>query len=118
MPKHKEDVLLSILISSIPSRFDILRPLIEKLMAQIGDRENVEFLSLMDNKSLHIWEKRNELMLIARRTCMNWLVDDDAENYVDMLTQTIQDNPEVDVISFNQICFPNVVGANVFCKNG
>ncbi len=120
MPKNKDNIKLSILILSIPSRFDIVRPLIEKLIVQIGDREDVEILSLMDNKSLHIWEKRNELMRIARGTHMTWLDDDDdvAENYVDKLTQTIQDNPEVDVISFNQKCFLNGVEANVFAKMG
>ena len=120
MPKNKDCIKLSILILSIPSRFDIVRPLIDKLMTQIGDRDDVEILSLMDNKSLHIWEKRNELMRIARGTHMTWLDDDDdvAENYVDKLTQTIQDNPEVDVISFNQRCFLNGVEANVFAKMG
>ena len=43
MPKNKDNIKLSILILSIPSRFDIVRPLIEKLMKQIGEREDVYF---------------------------------------------------------------------------
>ena len=120
MPKNKDNIKLSILILSIPSRFDIVRPLIDKLLLQIGDREDVEVLSLMDNKSLHIWEKRNELMRIARGTHMTWLDDDDdvADNYVDKLTEAIEANPNVDVISFDQMCYLNGVEARVFAKMG
>ena len=120
MPKNKDNIKLSILILSIPSRFDIVRPLIDKLMRQIGDREDVEILSLMDNKSLHIWEKRNELMNIARGTYLIWLDDDDdvSENYVSKLTETIALNPNVDVISFDQMCYLNGVEARVFARMG
>lgn len=120
MPKNKDNIKLSILILSIPSRFDVVRPLIDKLMTQIGDREDVEILSLMDNKSLHIWEKRNELMRIARGTHMTWLDDDDdvADNYVDKLTEAIEANPNADVISFDQMCYLNGVEARVFAKMG
>jgi hypothetical protein len=120
MPKNKDSIKLSVLILSIPSRFDVVRPLIDKLMTQIGDREDVEILSLMDNKSLHIWEKRNELMRIARGTHMTWLDDDDdvADNYVDKLTEAIEANPNADVISFDQMCYLNGVEAKVFAKMG
>tara|TARA_R110000782_G_scaffold102791_5_gene190196 strand:+ start:27915 stop:28541 length:627 start_codon:yes stop_codon:yes gene_type:complete len=120
MPKLKENIKLSILILSIPSRFDIVKPLIEKVLAQIGDREDVEVISLMDNKSLHIWEKRNALMGIARGTHLTWLDDDDdiADNYVDKLTETIETNPNVDVISFNQTCYLNGMEARVFARMG
>jgi len=120
MPKNKDNIKLSILILSIPSRFDIVRPLIDKLMIQIGDREDVEILSLMDNKSLHIWEKRNELMRMARGTHMTWLDDDDdvADTYVDKLTESIETNPSADVISFDQMCYLNGVEAKVFAKMG
>jgi len=107
MPKNKDNIKLSILILSIPSRFDIVRPLIDKLIKQIGDREDIEILSLMDNKSLHIYEKRNELLKIARGSHLIWLDDDDdvSDDYVATLTKAIQDNPFVDVVSFNQICY-------------
>jgi len=120
MPKNKDNIKLSILILSIPSRFDIVRPLIDKLMKQIGEREDVEILSLMDNKSLHIWEKRNELMKIARGTHITWLDDDDnvSDNYVSKLTETIVLNPNADVISFDQMCYLNGIEARVFAKMG
>ena len=120
MPKNKDDIKLSILILSIPSRFDIVRPLIEKLMKQIGEREDVEILSLMDNKSLHIWEKRNELMRIARGSHITWLDDDDdvSDEYVSKLTKTIEGNPNVDVISFDQVCYLEGKEARVFAQMG
>jgi len=120
MPKNKDDIKLSILILSIPSRFDIVRPLIDKLMRQIGEREDVEILSLMDNKSLHIWEKRNELMRIARGSHITWLDDDDdvSDEYVSKLTETIESNPNVDVISFDQMCYLNGAEARVFAEMG
>tara|TARA_R110002110_G_scaffold112428_1_gene279531 strand:+ start:3086 stop:3718 length:633 start_codon:yes stop_codon:yes gene_type:complete len=120
MPKNKDNIKLSILILSIPSRFGIVRPLIDKLMRQIGEREDVEILSLMDNKSLHIWEKRNELMRIARGSHITWLDDDDdvSDEYVSKLTETIESNPNVDVISFDQMCYLNGMEARVFAEMG
>ena len=120
MPKNPDDIKFSILILSIPSRFDILKPLLNKLMVQIGDREDVEILSLMDNKSLHIYEKRNELMKIARGSHLAWLDDDDdvSDNYVSKITEAIEKNTDADVISFNQLCFLEGREARVFAKMG
>tara|TARA_R100000458_G_scaffold11747_2_gene9544 strand:+ start:11693 stop:12319 length:627 start_codon:yes stop_codon:yes gene_type:complete len=118
MPKKAENIKLSILILSIPTRFDIVKPLIDKLLNQIGDREDVEILSLMDNKSLHIYEKRNELLNIARGSHIAWLDDDDdvADNYVECLTQAIETAPFSDVISFNQTCYLEGKKALVFAS--
>jgi len=120
MPKNKDDIKLSILILSIPSRFDIVRPLIDKLMTQIGDREDVEILSLMDNKSFNVSEKRNILLDLARGTHLSWIDDDDdvADNYIERLTQTIEESPDVDVISFDQQCYLEGIPAKVFAKMG
>ena len=120
MPKNKDIIKLSILILSIPSRLHFLKPLMEKLERQIGDRGDVEILSLMDNKSLHIWEKRNELMKIARGSHLTWLDDDDDvnDNYVSKLTETIHKNPNVDVISFDQMCYLNGGEMRVFAEMG
>jgi len=54
MPKNKNNIKLSILILSIPNRLHFLKPLMEKLETQIGDRQDVEILSIMDNKSFGI----------------------------------------------------------------
>jgi len=120
MPKNKDDIKFSVLMLSIPSRLDKYRVLQDKLLDQIGDREDVEVICVIDNKSLHIWEKRNELLRMARGTHIAWLDDDDdvADNYIERLTETIEENPNADVISFNQDCYLNGVHARVFLKMG
>ena len=120
MPKNPNNIKLSILILSIPSRLHFLKPLMEKLEKQIGNRQDVEILSIMDNKSFGISEKRNELLKLARGSHLAWIDDDDdvADNYVDRLTETIEKNPDVDVISFNQICYLEGMEAKVFAQMG
>ena len=120
MPKNKDDIKLSILILSIPSRIHFLKPLMEKLEKQIGDREDVEIISIMDNKSFGISEKRNELMKLARGSHLTWIDDDDDVdvNYVKRLTETIEKNPSVDVISFDQLCYLEGKTARVFAQMG
>lgn len=120
MPKNKDDIKFSVLMLSIPSRLDKYRVLQDKLLGQIGDREDVEVICVIDNKSLHIWEKRNELLRMARGTHIAWLDDDDdvADNYIERLTETIEENPNADVISFNQDCYLNGIHARVFLKMG
>jgi|ETNvirnome_2_300_1030623.scaffolds.fasta_scaffold03609_5 glycosyltransferase involved in cell wall biosynthesis len=120
MPKNPDKIKFSILILSIPTRFDVVRPLLKKLLDQIGDREDVEVLSLMDNKSFHIYEKRNELLKMCRGKYLAWLDDDDdvSDNYIETITKAIEDNSEADVISFNQTCFLSGKKARVFAAMG
>ena len=120
MPKNKDAIKLSILILSIPSRIHFLKPLMEKLERQIGDRQDVEIISIMDNKSFGISEKRNELMKLARGSHLTWIDDDDdvSDEYVSKLTETIAANPDVDVISFDQMCYLEGKQARVFAKMG
>jgi len=120
MPKNPKNIKFSILILSIPSRFNIFEPLVKKLMDQIGDREDVEILSLFDNKSLHIYEKRNELLRISRGSHITFLDDDDdvADDYVLKIVEAIEENPNADVISFNQTCYLAGKKARVFAKMG
>ena len=88
MPKNKEHIKLSILILSIPSRIDQLQKLIVKLESQFDD-DSVEIVSLVDNKSFHIYEKRNELLKMARGILH------------------VIDNETPDVICFKQHCHYN-----------
>ena len=120
MPKDPKKIKFSILVLSIPSRFDIFKPLVEKLLKQTGDMEDVEILSLMDNKSLHIYEKRNELVRIARGSHIAFLDDDDdvSNDYIKKIVEAIGDNPQADVISFNQMCYLDGKEARVFAAMG
>tara|TARA_R110000824_G_scaffold123435_5_gene281274 strand:+ start:5981 stop:6604 length:624 start_codon:yes stop_codon:yes gene_type:complete len=120
MAKQADRIKLSILILSIPSRLKVLLPLVEKLEKQIGDREDVEVLSLMDNKSYNVSEKRNELLRLARGSHLTWIDDDDdiSDTYVSKLVETITDRPDADVISFDQQCYLDGKEAKVFAKIG
>jgi len=116
----KQNIKLSILILSLPSRVKYLDKLVSKLEKQIDDRQDVEILSLMDNKSFNVSEKRNALMSLARGTHLTWIDDDDdvADNYIERLIATLEERPDVDVISFDQKCYLEGIPANVFAKMG
>jgi glycosyltransferase involved in cell wall biosynthesis len=120
MPKNPSNIKLSILMLSIPSRMLNFTSLVNKITSQIGDRDDVEILSLFDNKSLHIYEKRNELMKIARGSHIAWLDDDDdvSDDYIIKITEAIEANPDADVISFNQLCFLDGKEGRIFAKMG
>jgi glycosyltransferase involved in cell wall biosynthesis len=109
MPKNPDNIKFSILSLSIPSRIDKFAAQAQKLLGQIGDRQDVEIISLMDNKSLHIYEKRNHMLDIARGDFVAFLDDDDgiADNYVEVIVDNINRNPVADVICFNQNCWIN-----------
>lgn len=112
----KQNLKFSILMLTIPSRTDVCRTLIEKLENQIGDREDVEIINLMDNKSLHIFEKRNHLLDIARGEWLAFLDDDDdiSDDYIDVIMKTLEENPNTDLVAFNQQCWLDGVSCRVF----
>ena len=116
----KQNIKLSILILSIPSRLHFLKPLVDKLERQIGERQDVELLSILDNKSFGISDKRNHLLRIARGDYLAWIDDDDdvSDDYIDKILDTINNNEVVDVISFNQMCYLEGIEARVFAKMG
>jgi len=104
MPKNPDNIDLSILILSIPSRFDKLNNLLQILDSQITN-DRVEVLTLVDNKSFHIYEKRNELLDMSRGKYTCFLDDDDSvsDDYVPTILNSIDNNP-TDVICFKQHC--------------
>ena len=106
MPVPADDILVSILILSIPSRNDSVTALMKKLEGQLGNRRSVEILILTDNRSQSISEKRNVLLRAARGKFVCFLDDDDgiANNYVDALLTAATENQTVDCISFDQFC--------------
>jgi hypothetical protein len=116
----KKNIKLSILILSIPSRIKFLERLVSNLEKQVGDREDVEILSLMDNKSYNVSDKRNAMLALARGTHLTWIDDDDdvAATYIEKITEAIEKNPKVDVISFDQQCYLDGIPAKVFAKMG
>lgn len=111
MPVPASDIKFSILILSIPSRFDSLKAAVNHLQEQAdatGQGKSVEILVLLDNKSKSISEKRNDLLQMARGKYIAFLDDDDAvsKDYMSAILQAIDAN-DVDCITFNQWCSIN-----------
>lgn len=98
-------VKLSILIPSVTSRTDnFYQTCIKEINRQaelfVG---SVEILSIVDNKSMTLGEKRNQLIRIACGKYIVFLDDDDrvAPNYIERLIQEIDKcEMKADVINF------------------
>jgi len=108
MPVPASEIKFSILLLSIPSRFESLKAAVTHLQEQAdatGQGKSVEILVLLDNKSKSISEKRNDLLNIARGKYIAFLDDDDAvsKEYMSKILKAIDEN-DVDCISFNQWC--------------
>ena len=109
MPTPSNQILLSVLILSIPSRLEkCLIPTYNRLLQQIGDETCVEVLTFVDNKSMSIGEKRQALLQSARGKWVAFLDDDDAvaEDYISTLIETLRNKP-ADVVTFEQHCTVN-----------
>ena len=106
MPVPSNEIDLTVMILSIPSRIENAISLMKKLEGQLGNRRSVEILVLTDNRSQSISEKRNVLLKAARGRFVCFLDDDDgvANNYIDLLLKAVKENPSVDCISFDQFC--------------
>ncbi len=100
-----EEILFSILIPSIPSRFAMVQKLVEGLEAQIGDAP-VEICVFTDNKKRSIGMKREALMQMCNGRFAAFCDDDDIVNpeYVPEIVAAIRFNPDADVIVFTQHC--------------
>jgi len=98
------DILLSVMIPTIPGREPYLNPLVAKLNEQIkACGRTVELLCLLDNRCMTIGEKRNHLAAMAHGRFHIW-TDDDNEiegDYIAELVESIESHPDVDVITFD-----------------
>lgn len=95
---------LSILLITVPERFDLIAPLINEL-----DRQRkglpVEVLYLGDTRTLHVGTKRNLLKNMVDGEYSVWIDDDDwvESNYIEEIMKGIEQKP--DVITFNNQVF-------------
>lgn len=96
-----KNIRLSILIPSIPSRFDMANALYQKMLVMAGDRE-IEIILLLDNKIMTIGEKCNHLKATSRGKYFLFCHDDDEILSLDELYEATLQN--VDVIDFKAIC--------------
>jgi len=92
---------LSILICSIPERFETLQKLYSKLANQVGDNP-VEILVFLDNKKRTIGEKRTGVVSLCKGDYFILIDDDDdcSDDYVDELLKAAETG--ADIITFDQ----------------
>ena len=101
--------LLSILIPSIPYRFEShLLPLWKELQRQCNEAmygSRVEILILSDNKHRSIGAKRQALLNLAQGEYIAFMDDDDKPNdkyIINFLYEVLPNSVKSDVITFNQ----------------
>ena len=98
------DLLLSVLIPTIPSRHAKLKQLYDYLIEQIGI-SRVEVLCHLDNKQRTIGRKRNDLLQSAQGDYVVFVDDDDwiHEAFIESLLEVIRDHAP-DVIVYPVRC--------------
>ena len=111
-------MLISILIPSISERSDKFKKLIDGLYTQIKDNKlekKVEILSIVDNRTIPLSQKRNTLQKLATGKYFTHLDDDDelSSDYCKTMVDYIENNVHVeyeqlpDIIGYDQICYVN-----------
>jgi glycosyltransferase involved in cell wall biosynthesis len=98
---QKNNIRLSILIPSIPSRWGSLISTFNFLLEKVGDKD-IEILAFTDNKKRTIGEKRDALVKMARGKYFMFVDDDDELLSVEEIYEAT--NQDVDVITFKQEC--------------
>ena len=101
--------LLSILIPTIPARFDQLGILLNRL----GRDPRVEVLAFADNRRRSVGAKRQGLLDLARGDYVAFVDDDDwtTEDYLTELLPRCASGP--DVVSFEQLAIINGVEGRI-----
>lgn len=100
MSSKEGEILLSLLICSIPERIESLSTMYNQIVPQIKNKP-VELLVLTDNRTMSIGHKRQKLNEIATGKYVAHIDDDDeiASNYVDTLLEKIRQD-DYDCINF------------------
>lgn len=105
---NTNEVLLSILIPTIPSRLTSFKRLYDLLESQLDDdnKKSVEILALFDNKIQTIGRKRTSLLRSSKGQFFTFIDDDDlvTDDYITQILNTIRTYPHIDVITFKQQC--------------
>ena len=111
-PNAESDIILSVLICSIPERFDTLRTITERVLNQAKDKP-VEVLIFMDNKKRSIGDKRTDMMNLANGRYFILLDDDDdcSDDYVEELLKATESR--ADIISFDQRAIIHGLGEGI-----
>ena len=113
---------LSILIPTVPSRFNFYLPrILNQLLVQINNNPDIELLVLFDNKRRTTGDKRSALLSISNGEYLTFIDDDDtiADTYVEDIMDSLKKNPDIDCVVFDCICtLVQLGGLQTYCKYG
>lgn len=114
------EILLSVLIPTVPERLGFLSHQIVALTKQIGNNKQVEILTLLDNKQRTTGKKRNDLLALAQGKFVAFVDDDDTltPDYISSLLTTIKENPDADCIVFDVVYHDTATDRRTLCKFG
>ena len=106
-------MLISILIPSISERSETFKKLQDGLYQQIKDNnleKKVEIISIADNRTIPLIEKRNVLQKLSSGKYFTHLDDDDnfSDDYCVKCVNAIENlSEDCDIITYDQKCFVN-----------
>lgn len=97
-----DEILLTIVVPSIPSRMESLYGVLQELFRQ-AEGKPVEVVCLLDNRKSNLSEKRNQAIEKAKGRFISFVDDDDKiePDYVDEVLQSIRENPKADCVVFD-----------------
>ncbi len=104
-------MLVSILIPTLLERCSTFVPMVEDLYKQIKDNDlsdKVEVISICDNRTVKLSDKRNKLQKMAKGKYFTHLDDDDkfTEDYCIKVVEHIESLEEdMDIIGYNQLAY-------------
>lgn len=100
------NIKLSVLICSVPSRIDTFLPKIFKSIEKQATKD-VEIIVFLDNKKRSVGQKRNDLLALAQGTYVVFVDDDDevTDDYVSLILKGV--NSGADVVNFGVNCSVN-----------
>ena len=96
----------SILIPTLKSRATMLSILMDELKSQIAAakaEQDIEIITMSDNKEKSVGYKRNQLKDYVRTRFLSYIDDDDwvSPDYISSIYDAINMNPDIDVIVFD-----------------
>jgi glycosyltransferase involved in cell wall biosynthesis len=113
-------IKLSILVITVPNRLRYFYPrLMTQLIDQTKHRNDVEVLSLFDNKTRSIGAKRQAILDLCQGEYVVFIDDDDriSDDYVEEIIKAIKNNPDCDCVVFDNLTSIDG-GAPILCKYG
>jgi hypothetical protein len=114
-------IKLSILVPTVPSRIEFFYvKLMKELLRQIEPYKNeIELISLFDNKKRSIGKKRQEMINLSQGEYIVFIDDDDriSDDYVSQIMKKLYENPNTDCVVFDSIYRING-GIDKLCKFG